>query len=358
MPDPAPRHPDRPRWRRSGALALAALVCVGALLGWRLGPARPPVVAVEIMAAGPVTRVLAVNGKIAPRERLAIRAAVGEVVLSVAVAAGDVVTAGAVLARLDDRQQAAALRQAEAALAQAVILQAQAAAEFGRDRDLGAQVSRMRLDDARRSLAGAAQEVAGRAALRDQARIALDHYALRAPVAGTVLTRAVDPGQRVDIATTLFTLADLARLRVETDVDETYALQIAPGQRVRLLLLGSAETRMGTVEVVAPRVDPDTGGLAVKIGFDAPVRAPVGLTVTANVVIDSRSALTVPRTALTGEGGAVFVLRAGRAVATPVRVIDWPADRLIVTAGLAPGDRVISDSTGLHDGQILREEGE
>ncbi|TKD15393.1 efflux RND transporter periplasmic adaptor subunit [Rhodobacter capsulatus] len=355
MPELAPPPEDRPRWRRPVVLAVAALLCLGLALWWQLRAARPPLVAVETMTPGPVTRVLAVNGKIAPRARVAIRAAVGDVVQDVEVEAGDVVPAGAVLARLDLRHQAAVLRQAEAALAQAVILQAQAAADFGRNRDLGAQVAQVTLDDARRSLAGAAQEVAGRAALRDQARVVLDRYTLRAPVAGTVLTRAVDPGQRVDTATTLFTLADLARLRVETDVDETYALQIAPGQRVRLLLLGSAETRMGTVETVAPRVDPDTGGLAVKIGFDAPVRAPVGLTVTANVVIDSRTALTVPRTALTG--GAVFVLRAGRAVATPVRVIDWPAERLIVTAGLAPGDRVITDSTGLHDGQILREEG-
>jgi len=336
-------------------LALAAALCVGLALWWQLRAARPPVGTVETMTPGLVTRVLAVNGKIAPRESVAIRAAVGAVALSLNAEAGDVVQAGAVLATLDDRHQAAVLRQAEAALAQAMILQAQAAAEFGRNRDLGAQVPRVTLDDARRSLEGAAQEVARCEALRDQARISLDDYTIRASRAGTVLTRAVDPGQRVDATTTLFTLADLSRLRVETDVDETYALQIAPGQRVRLLLLGSAETRMGTVETVAPRVDPDTGGLAVKIGFDAPIRAPVGLTVTANVVIDSRSALTVPRAALAG--GAVFVLRAGRAVATPVRVIDWPAERLIVTVGLAPGDRVITDSTGLHDGQFLREEG-
>jgi hypothetical protein len=31
-------------------------------------------------------------------------------------------------------------------------------------------------------------------------------------------------------------------------------------------------------------------------------------------------------------------------------VTDWPAARLIVTDGLAAGDRVITDSTGLTDG--------
>jgi multidrug efflux pump subunit AcrA (membrane-fusion protein) len=114
------------------------------------------------------------------------------------------------------------------------------------------------------------------------------------------------------------------------------------------LLAGSTETRSGAVSFVAPRVDPDTGGLAVKIGFDAPLLAPVGLTVTANITVDSRTALTVPRAAL--RDGSVFVLRAGKAVQTPVTVIDWPAARLIVTAGLETGDRVITDSTGLSDG--------
>jgi hypothetical protein len=98
-------------------------------------------------------------------------------------------------------------------------------------------------------------------------------------------------------------------------------------------------------------VDLETGGLGIQIGFDDPLSAPIGLTVTANIVVDQQEALTVPRSALSGQ--AVFVLVDERAVLTPVTVIDWPAARLIVTKGLTPGDQIIVDSTGLSDGQAV-----
>ena len=88
--------------------------------------------------------------------------------------------------------------------------------------------------------------------------------------------------------------------------------------------------------------------LAIRISFDAPLHAPVGLTVTANIVVDLQEALTVTRSALMGE--AVFLLVNGKAIERPVTVIDWPAARLIVTKGLAAGAQVITDSTGLSDG--------
>jgi HlyD family secretion protein len=157
----------------------------------------------------------------------------------------------------------------------------------------------------------------------------------------------------VDPSTALFTLADLSVLLVETDVDEAYATKIALGQAATLQLVGSRATLNGQVIFVSPRVDPATGGLAVKIGFAEPLQAPVGLTVTANIVVGSEVALTVPRTAL--QGDAVYLLADGRAVLTPVTVTDWPAARLIVTKGLAEGDRVITDSTGLTDGQLVTE---
>jgi hypothetical protein len=83
---------------------------------------------------------------------------------------------------------------------------------------------------------------------------------------------------------------------------------------------------------------------------------PVGLTVTANIIVDQQSAaLTAPRSAIMPDasGAALFLAKDGRAVRTPVTVIDWPAARLVVTSGLVPGDRVIVTAAGLTDGQAV-----
>ena len=112
----------------------------------------------------------------------------------------------------------------------------------------------------------------------------------------------------------------------------------------------------GSVSFVAPQVDAATGGLAVKIAFDTPVAAPVGLTVTANIIVDQKEgAFSVPRAALVTDaaGVAVFVAVANRAVRRAVAVVDWPADRLEVSTGLVAGETVITDATGLTDGLAI-----
>ncbi len=335
---------SRLKW---GLLGLGVALLVGGLVWWQT-QAQALSVQVETMQPGPVTLVLAVSGKIAARDQVQVRSAVSGTLLEVRVTEGANVATGEVLARLDPSQQEAIVRQATSALGQGQVLQAQAAATYARNRDLGPLVAQSKLEEARLALDGATQDVDRLRALLDQAVIQLDRYTLHAPFAGTVMTRTVDPGQLVDPATALFTLADLSVLLVETDVDEAYATRIALGQPATLQLVGSRETLAGEVIFVSPRVDPATGGLAVKIGFARPLQAPVGLTVTANIVVGEEVALTVPRSAL--QGDAVFRLIDGRAVLTPVMVTDWPAARLIVTEGLAPGDRVITDSTGLTNG--------
>lgn len=178
-------------------------------------------------------------------------------------------------------------------------------------------------------------------------------------MAGTILMLNVEAGQNVEPATVLMRIADLSRVFVEMDVDETYATQVRPGMPAVLQLAGETRLREGRVDFVSQQVDPATGGLAVKLAFDDQTSAPIGLTVTANIVVESRDAvLTVPRTALVAgnDQTAVFVVEEGRAMLRPVSVIDWPAARLILTRGLAPGEAVIVDATGLGDGQAVRAE--
>lgn len=345
MSDVEKQKSSRRRWVLGGLLLSFA---VAAGVWWQVGAQKGPEVSVEVATLGTVTRVLAVNGKIAARESVQIRSAVSGTVLALMADEGDLVAKGDVLALLDASQQQAIVLQAQSALEQGRIKQAQAAADYGRDRDLGGNIARSKLEESKLALEGAAQEVARLAALLDQATIQLTRYTVTAPMVGTVMTRSVDPGQLVDPTTALFTLADLSALIVEADVDEAYASNIALGQVAALQLVGRRESLAGKVTFVSPRVDPATGGLAIRIGFDDPLQAPVGLTVTANIVVDQQVALTVPRSALMGD--AVFLLRDGKAMATPVTVTDWPAARLIVTKGLAAGDQVITDSTGLSDG--------
>jgi RND family efflux transporter MFP subunit len=341
----------------SGGIALALAIGLGLWL--RPWDPAPVPVAVETAAPAPVTRVLAVNGRVAALHSVDVRALVSGQLAEVLVEEGGAVQSGTELARLDSSTQQAMVRQAVAGLDAARVAREQAAATYARTQALGANVARSVLEDAERSLQAATQDVTRMTTLVEQAQIHLADYTISAPITGTVLELNVEPGQNVDPSTVLLTIADLSQLVVETDVDEAHAMQIRAGQQALLQLLGDTTGRGGRVAFVSQRVDPATGGLAVKLAFDDPVTAPVGLTVTANIIVERRdAAITVPRTAIrTGDDGtAVLVVVDGIAHRRPVAVIDWPAARLIVTDGLAPGDVVIVDSAGIVDGQAVRVE--
>ena len=355
---PSPASPA-PRLRRIWIVGL--VLAGGAGLGFFLQPwaSSPVVVAVETVTLAPVTRILAVNGRIEALHSVDVRAQVGGTLADLSVVEGDSVQSGGIVARIDSTAQQAVLRQAMAGLDAALVAQAQAQATLERTRALGANVARTVLENAETAVQSAAQEAARMTALVDQAQIQLGNFTIRAPMTGTVLALNADPGQTIDPSTVLMTIADLGQLTVETDVDEAYVTQLRADMPAVLQLTGETATREGRVSHVSQRVDAATGGLAVKLVFDEPVTAPVGLTVTANIVIDRRdAALTVPRTAVvTGDGRpAVLVVSDGIARLRPVTVIDWPAARLIVTEGLVPGDALILDATGIADGQSVRVE--
>ena len=353
-PTPTPAAPKRRwwLWAMGGVLALG-LVAFATSGMWMSGP---PVVAVETAAITPVTRVLAVNGRVAAANSVEIRPQVTGTITAIPVAEGDKVAAGQILARIDPAAQNAIVRQAVAGLDAATGNRQQAAEAYDRAVSLGGNIAKTVRDADANALALATQEVARQTAALDQALVSLANHTLRAPEAGTILTLDAQLGQLVSPTTPLLTLADLGSLLVEADVDEAYATQIASGLQAILRLAGEATNRDGHVSFVSARVDEATGGLAIKLGFDAPVSAPVGLTVMANIVVEQNdAALTVPRTALreTAEGKAVFVIQNGKAHLQSVEVVDWPAARLIVTEGLSAGDTVITDVTGIEDGQSI-----
>jgi RND family efflux transporter MFP subunit len=360
VPRPVELASAEPKLRRRAWLwSVAFVVAVGlaGLLYLQPWVASVPEVTVEVVALGPVSRILAVNGRVAGEVSVEVRPLVGGTLVQVRVVEGDIVGAGDTLAGLDPATQAAVVRQAIAGLDAAVLGQNDAQSTFARTEALGTNAARVALDDAARAVQMAAQEVARMTALLEQAQLQFAKFTITAPVAGTVLDLTVEPGQTVDLSSVMMTIADLGQLVVETDVDESYATQIKLGQPATLQLTGEANVRPGRVSFVSQRVDEATGGLSIELAPDAPLSAPIGLTVTANITVDDRAAaITVPRAALIqdGAGTAVFVIVDARALRRPLMVIDWPAARLIVTDGLVAGDVVIVDAVGIIDGQAVK----
>lgn len=348
---PVPR--VRPIWPWGIGVLLAAVI--GGFLYTQFWMETVPVVAVEVAQRTPVTRILGVNGRIAAVHEVDVQSQVTGDIAEIGVAEGETVAVDQVLVRIAAQAQSAVVKQAVAGLDAAIVAQQKASQDYDRAVLLGDNVTRTARATAASALESAEQEVARHRAVLEQAQVVLENYTVRAPIVGRVLSLDAEVGQIVSTATPLLTLVDVSDVIVEADVDEAYATQIALDQAAVLQLAGETETRAGHVSFVSTRVDVNTGGLAIELAFDAPVKAPIGLTVTANIVVDARdAALTIPRSAMVE--GRVFLVQNGIAVSRPVSVIEWPAARLIVTDGLDAGDIVLVDGAGVTGGQAVRVE--
>lgn len=355
---PGARRKSRGGRRRWVWGALVAVLIGGAgyaaiVQPWR---GRAASVAVEVLQPGPVSQVLALNGRVAARQVVKIRSSVVAQAIDVAAEVGATVTAGDLLVQLNTSQPRALVDQAEAALDAGLVQQQQARANADRARALGDNVTRVAREDAERGLVAAGNEVARLQAALDQAQSQLALYTITAPISGVVLDRAVDRGQLVDTQSELFTIADLTHLVVETDVDEIYSGRMQQGLKALLKPAGYSVAQTGQVIFAAPTVDPATGGRAIKIAFDEVVDLPVGLTVNVNIIVsETPSALSVPRAAIVTEGAEshVLVVEDGRAVSRAMSFLDWPADRVMVTEGLTAGERVVLDPATISPGQAV-----
>lgn len=90
------------------------------------------------------------------------------------------------------------------------------------------------------------------AALR-RAQSSQDATAIRAPFAGTITGLSVSPGEMVQPGQVVLTLADLARLRVETtDLSERDVTRVAVGRPVTVIVQSSNDQLPGQVAAIAP----------------------------------------------------------------------------------------------------------
>lgn len=338
--------------RMRAILATSLVLALTACGSEPQAPALPPLPKLDtiVLQAGGDAGGRGWDGVVEAVQQAALTAQTAGRVTVVNVDVNDRVAKGDVLLRLTAVEQQAGANTARAQLRAAEAAATEADANYRRYAALGlAQyVSQAQIDQVRaaRDSAAAARDVA-RAQLA-QASQPAEYTVIRAPFAGIVSARAVEPGESVAPGKALMTVYAPSALRIEVQVPQSDAAAIRAANSAEVVLADGRRIEVAEVTVF-PAADPATHSVGVRVTLPDIAQAPQP-GATAKVVFPIRAGtgdrvLRIPASALAqrGEVSGVYVLADQRLALHQVRIGQHSGDQVEVIAGLKAGDRVATD---------------
>jgi len=226
---------------------------------------------------------------------------------------------------------------------------------------LTAADARLRSARARRAAASAEHDAAHSAS--SAAGTSLTYTQLTAPFDAVVSERSVDPGAMATPGTPLLTLEDPTSFQLEVRIDESRVAQVLVGQAVKVHVSNAADPRSapvwadGRVTEIA-RLDPASHAFAVKIDLPIDSGARSGSFGRARFSGPTRTALTVPESALVRRGQLAFVFAVDANNIARLRAVSTggvAAGHVETLAGVSDGDIiVVSPPLALTDGHSVQ----
>jgi HlyD family secretion protein len=188
----------------------------------------------------------------------------------------------------------------------------------------------------------------------------LSYTTIKAPRAGTLISRNVELGETVQPPTVLMTLSPAGDTELVVQIDEKNLGLIAIGQKA--LVSADAYPKLNfpaDINYINPGINLQTAAVEVKLKVAAP---PAYLTQDMTVSVDIEVArhpgvLIVPAASVRElAGGKPWVLKvaAGRAARQLVKVGLVSAGKAEIVSGLGVGDRIIPATSTVVDGGPLR----
>lgn len=330
---------------------LAVALTLAACKSEEKGAAPPRVVLVQTVGATGAAAAPPLNGEIRARHESNLGFRVGGKIVARLVDVGAPVKAGQALARLDptDLQHGQQAAQAQVVVAESDL--ALAKAELARSADLLArQFISQSAHDVKLSLFRSAQARLDQA--REQAAISRNqagYAALAADHAGVVTAVLAEVGQVVGAGQPVVQLARSGEMEVAVAVAEADLPRIlALAKRAETLpvsLWARPELALrGRVREVAAAADPLNRAYPARIALIAPPAGlALGMTASVRMPAQSFGGVLVPSAAVVNRASAtqVWVVENGKTVARPVQVRGYVDQGVVVSAGLAPGDKVV-----------------
>jgi HlyD family secretion protein len=395
----------RSPWLRRTALVLIALGALGFIFRDLILGAP---VAVDEVKRGEIVQTVVASGRVMTPLRVSVSAVITERVAGIPVNEGQSVHAGNVLIVLDDRDERAALAQAQATVEQAEaklrqmrevglpsaqqgLLQAEANVrlarqQYDRNQELTKKgfISQSALDDSKRNLDVAESQLKAarlqvetnapngsdylmaqialsqaRAALAS-ANARLEQTIIRAPADGVLIARNVEMGDVVQPGKELMVLAPAGETQIVVQIDEKNLSQLKLGQKAIASADAYPDERFDAeLFYINPGIDALRGSVEVKLRVpEPPAYLRQDMTVSVDIEVARRFDVLVAHADCVFDaiGAHPWVLAVidRRATKKPVTLGLKGEGRVEIREGVGAGDRLVPVASGVGPGQRVR----
>lgn len=324
--------------------------------GQMMGP-QPVQAAAAIQSDIPIT--LTALGTVTPLATVTVRTQISGHLMQIGFTEGQMVKQGAFLAQVDPRPYEVALEQAEGQFTHDQGLLHQAESDLARYKTLAAQdsISAQQLDDQTFLVEQYQGTVKSDQAQIDNAKLNLAYCHIKAPVAGRVGLRQVDIGNYVQTsdANGIVVITEPSPISVIFSLPEDSIPQVmqryATGTRLPVTLYDRTNTQqiaVGELSAVDNLVNTSTGTVNLRAVFkNTDGRLFPNEFVNVVLLVDTlKDTVVVPTAAIQrgAPGTYVYIVNPDKTVSLRIVTVG-PTDgeRVAVTAGLKPGEQVVTD---------------
>jgi membrane fusion protein, multidrug efflux system len=333
----------------------------------RFSSDQPMPVATATATTGDLPIMLDALGTVTPLATVTVRTQISGQLMQIAFTEGQIVKQGDFLAQIDPRPYQATLDQNQGQLLRDQALLDNARIDLARYRKLVAQDSIA--SQQRDTQASLVQQYEG-AVKTDQAMVSnaqlnLAYCHIVAPVTGRVGLRQVDTGNYVQTsdANGIVVITQLKPISVIFTLPEdrlpAVLKRVHSGATLQVTIYDRTQTNQlatGTLATIDNQIDTSTGTVKLRAQFDNDDETLFpNQFVNAELLVDTLHGATIVPTAAIQRGAPgtyVYLLAADQTVSVkPVKLGPADGERVAVTEGLAPGDKVVTDGADrLRDG--------